>query len=102
MQCGTAQEILVAPANDYVADFIQHMNPLGVLTAADVMSAGPGDRAKPVATAKPTTAISDIIRVLAQAGGTIAVVDQGRIKGTVSADDIVAAVARYQNRKAAS
>ncbi len=102
VQCGTAQQILVNPANDYVADFIQHMNPLGVLTAADVMAQGTGgaDRAKPVATAKPATAISDIIRVLAKAGGTIAVVDQGRILGTVSADDIVAAVARYQNRKA--
>ena len=104
VQCGTAQQILLNPANDYVSDFIQHMNPLGVLTAGDVMTEGTGgaDRAKPVATAKPDTAISDVIRVLARAGGTIAVVDKGRILGTVSADDIVAAVARYQARKASS
>ena len=28
---------LTNPANDYVADFVAHMNPLGVLTARDVM-----------------------------------------------------------------
>ncbi len=37
VQCGTPQEIYTHPANDYVADFVAHMNPLGVLTARDVM-----------------------------------------------------------------
>lgn len=37
VQCGTPQEIFTAPANEYVADFVAHMNPLGVLTAEDVM-----------------------------------------------------------------
>lgn len=37
VQCGTPQEIYTNPANDYVADFVAHMNPLGVLTARDVM-----------------------------------------------------------------
>lgn len=37
VQCGTPQEIYTQPANAYVADFVAHMNPLGVLTARDVM-----------------------------------------------------------------
>ena len=37
IQCGTTQEILSNPANDYVADFVAHMNPLAVLKAADAM-----------------------------------------------------------------
>jgi glycine betaine/proline transport system ATP-binding protein len=37
VQCGTPQEIYTQPANDYVAEFVAHMNPLGVLTARDVM-----------------------------------------------------------------
>lgn len=41
VQCGTAREIIAAPVNDYVADFVAHMNPLGVLTAADVAQEGP-------------------------------------------------------------
>lgn len=37
VQCGTPQEIYTRPANAYVADFVAHMNPLGVLTTRDVM-----------------------------------------------------------------
>ncbi|KFE36834.1 choline ABC transporter ATP-binding protein [Thioclava atlantica] len=36
VQCGTAREIIARPANAYVADFVAHMNPLGVLTAEDL------------------------------------------------------------------
>lgn len=42
VQCGTPGQIYRAPATDYVAEFVAHMNPLGVLTAADVASPGPG------------------------------------------------------------
>lgn len=41
VQTGTARQIIAQPANGYVADFVAHMNPLAVLTAADV--AEPGD-----------------------------------------------------------
>ena len=41
VQTGTAHQIIANPVSDYVADFVAHMNPLGVLTAADV--AQPGD-----------------------------------------------------------
>lgn len=104
IQCGTAQEILINPADAYVADFVQHMNPLGVLTAEDVMATGDlaNLRQKPVATAKASTPVNDLIRVLGKAGGTVAIVDQGRITGTVSADDIVAAMAFFQNRQMAA
>lgn len=37
IQCGTAADILNNPANDYVADFVAHMNPLAVCTAGDAM-----------------------------------------------------------------
>ena len=40
VQCGTPRDIFTTPANDYVADFVAHMNPLGVLTARDVMTDG--------------------------------------------------------------
>ena len=40
VQCGTAREIIADPASDYVADFVAHMNPLGVLTGADVAEEG--------------------------------------------------------------
>ena len=43
VQCGTAREIIADPASDYVADFVAHMNPLGVLTAEDVREEGAAD-----------------------------------------------------------
>ena len=43
VQLGTAREIIANPVNDYVADFVAHMNPLGVLTAEDLAESGPAD-----------------------------------------------------------
>ena len=40
VQIGTAREIIANPINDYVADFVAHMNPLGVLTAEDFVENG--------------------------------------------------------------
>ena len=37
VQTGTAEDIVVRPANDYVAEFVTHMNPLSVLTGVMVM-----------------------------------------------------------------
>ena len=37
VQVGTPQEILKNPANEYVADFVAHMNPLSALNAFDAM-----------------------------------------------------------------
>jgi glycine betaine/proline transport system ATP-binding protein len=42
VQIGTAREIIANPSSDYVAEFVAHMNPLGVLTARDVMEQGEG------------------------------------------------------------
>ena len=38
IQTGTAEDIVLAPADDYVAEFVRHMNPLDVLTGAMIMS----------------------------------------------------------------
>lgn len=37
VQTGTAEDIVVRPASDYVAEFVTHMNPLSVLTGSMVM-----------------------------------------------------------------
>ena len=39
VQTGTALDIVMAPADDYVAEFVQHMNPLNVLTGEMIMRA---------------------------------------------------------------
>jgi glycine betaine/proline transport system ATP-binding protein len=37
VQSGTAEDILLRPADDYVAEFVRHMNPLNVLRGGSVM-----------------------------------------------------------------
>ena len=41
VQAGTDEEILLNPANDYVAEFVKHMNPLNVLRGTSVMNPAP-------------------------------------------------------------
>ncbi|WP_376871658.1 choline ABC transporter ATP-binding protein [Albirhodobacter sp. R86504] len=47
VQLGTARDIIANPANEYVADFVAHMNPLGVLRAADLAVDGPATEGAP-------------------------------------------------------
>jgi glycine betaine/proline transport system ATP-binding protein len=41
VQTGTAEDIVLAPADDYVAEFVRHMNPLTVLTGSMIMQRRP-------------------------------------------------------------
>ncbi|MEP7454461.1 choline ABC transporter ATP-binding protein [Phyllobacterium sp. SB3] len=98
IQCGTAQDILLNPADDYVADFVANMNPLGVLTAADIMV--PLDRSRGdrpfAATARPDTPVRDVMQAVAKNSGDVGVVEKGAILGMISADDIVRGLLKHQ------
>ena len=61
IQVGTPAEIVSAPATPYVADFVAHMNPMGVLTAGDLVEPG----AAPGEPAPGDTAVSALIGRLA-------------------------------------
>ncbi len=103
IQCGTPQEIVRDPADQYVADFVQHMNPITMLTAGDVMRPGvaAGGAANGVAaTARVDTPLVDILDALARQPGTIGVIDNGAVIGTISADDIIAGLPRHRRRSA--
>ncbi|MDI7860816.1 choline ABC transporter ATP-binding protein [Rhizobiaceae bacterium n13] len=104
IQCGTPQEIVKNPADQYVADFVQHMNPITMLTARDVMRSGvaPGNGGSSVsATALATTPLIDILDALARVPGSIGVVDNGQIIGTISAQEIVVGLTRHRQKETA-
>jgi len=104
IQCGTPQEIVKNPADQYVADFVQNMNPINMLTAQDVMQPGLGQSAVGAtvsATAKPATPLVDILDALARQPGSIGVVDNGAIVGTISAQDIVSGLTRHRRKEQA-
>jgi glycine betaine/proline transport system ATP-binding protein len=102
VQCGTPQEIVRAPADDYVADFVQHLNPITMLTAADVMRpgmTGQGASASVTATARSATPLTDILDALSRQPGAVGVVENGAVIGTISAEDVIAGLTRHRRRR---
>jgi glycine betaine/proline transport system ATP-binding protein len=91
VQCGTPADIIRDPVDAYVADFVAHMNPLAVLTAADVMS--PGEAALGAPTVGPAAKVQDVMDVLGR-GAEIRVIDEaGAPVGVIRPADVVAALA---------
>jgi glycine betaine/proline transport system ATP-binding protein len=88
VQCGTAREIIANPVSDYVADFVAHMNPLGVLTARDVMQTG---EAKPNARALPADMpVKDIMEIMSQGVTDMVVRENGRNLGMIGTASLMA------------
>lgn len=87
VQCGTAREIFQNPSSDYVADFVAHMNPLGVLTARDAMQ--PLSCTPDTAVGAEETIQSVMARVCATPG-PIGVQEDGRLIGQVTRDTVLA------------
>ena len=87
VQVGTAREIIANPVSDYVAEFVAHMNPLGVLTARDVMVSGLGGGGVTVAADTPVKVLMEMLK-----GGAadVTVTDQGQPIGRVQATDVLA------------
>ena len=86
VQLGTPREIFSNPASEYVADFVANMNPLGVLTASDVMGKPQADDAPRVPLEMP---VSELSEKLGTEDAAFAVVDAGQVVGTVTAQSIV-------------
>ncbi|MEH7827082.1 choline ABC transporter ATP-binding protein [Gemmobacter denitrificans] len=87
VQCGTAREIIANPVDDYVQDFVAHMNPLSVLTARDVMRAGPGTSAPVVEAETPVKTVMELIRDGAEA---LDVTEADAVIGSICAADVMA------------
>lgn len=82
VQLGTPRQIFSAPSSDYVADFVANMNPLGVLTARDVMEPGTGLRQCDAET--PIRAVLNLLRE-----GPVTVLEDGSPTGRVTADSVI-------------
>lgn len=91
IQCGTPRDIFTAPVNDYVADFVAHMNPLGVLTASDVMEPASDAPGHAVAADEP---IAKVMQAVADQGGPIGVAGADGVIGQVSSRSLVARLLR--------
>ncbi|PIE09029.1 MAG: choline ABC transporter ATP-binding protein [Rhodobacterales bacterium] len=88
VQCGTPRDIFTNPANDYVADFVAHMNPLAVLCARDVMEPAAGDYAHIV---RPDADIHSVMELVKANDAPVGVAwDDGQVIGQVTSDRVLA------------
>ena len=85
VQCGTPQDIFTNPVNGYVADFVANMNPLGVLTAADVMQPATDTPASSVSAEMP---VKDVMQALGEAG-RLGVLDADKLVGEITKDAVL-------------
>ena len=90
VQMGTPQDIFRDPKNDYVKDFVQHMNPLGVLRARDLMRPATGT---PTMTIEADGLIRDSMEDMIGSDGPIGVVENGSVIGELSKDDLLRGLA---------
>ncbi|MEM9781783.1 MAG: choline ABC transporter ATP-binding protein [Pseudomonadota bacterium] len=88
VQCGTPAEIFSKPTNDYVADFVAHMNPLGVLSARDVMDAAAPDFT-PAEHVAADTKVDAVMRAVLGAPGPLGVTEDGAVIGQITRDAIL-------------
>jgi glycine betaine/proline transport system ATP-binding protein len=94
IQAGTPGEIYTHPANDYVADFVAHMNPLGVLRARD--AAVPAPVPAPAGrTLSADTPLREAMAALVETRAPILLTDEGRVCGALTeASALEALIAR--------
>jgi glycine betaine/proline transport system ATP-binding protein len=87
VQSGTPREIFSSPSNEYVADFVAHMNPLGVLCARDVMTTTTG-------AAKISIDADDWVQVamheIEQGAVKVAVTENGKQIGEITTASLLA------------
>ena len=85
VQCGTPRDIFTSPANEYVADFVAHMNPLGVLTARDVMSDATSSATTTVDVQDRVTVVMDALRGQSE----VSVTEAGTPVGRITSDEVM-------------
>ena len=88
VQCGTPREIYSDPANDYVAEFVHNMNPLGVLTAGDVMVPATGTLSE--VSVERDTEIEDVMECILRDPNPVVVRDGDETVGMVTRDSLLA------------
>ncbi|MBX9457680.1 MAG: glycine betaine/L-proline ABC transporter ATP-binding protein, partial [Rhizobium sp.] len=88
VQAGTPEELVLAPATDYVAEFTRNVARSKVVKVASLMTATTA--ALPATTIRHTASVSEAAPLFATGGDTLGVVDaDGRPVGLLRRSDVV-------------
>ncbi len=100
VQQGRPEDILRRPANDYVADFIAHLNPLNVMKARWVMkpAESPIDPDTHL-TVTPETPIREVIKARHQSGLPVFVMEGQTVLGIIDDDALFQAITAFGTSK---
>ncbi|WP_118137900.1 choline ABC transporter ATP-binding protein [Oceanicella sp. SM1341] len=93
VQCGTPQEIVRKPADEYVAEFVQHMNPLGVLRAGAIARPMEGPAPADAIEVAAGTPLREVISLRLDGGREIVVTRDGAPVGRIGETEILGALA---------
>ena len=93
VQCGTGDQLVGAPADDYVRDFVEDVSRAQVLTLKWIMRDPRPDDPLDGPEMGPDVIIKDAVRSVLVADKPIKVVADGRLLGMVGDDEILAVVA---------
>lgn len=89
VQFGTPQEIVLKPSDEYVKDFVAHMNPLNVLRASDIMShVTPENKSAGTRNVSPDTSLRELILIMRTNSETIDIVEENVKIGSVTSEDV--------------
>ena len=93
VQTGAPEDIVLRPANGYVADFVAHLNPLSVLTATDAMVADAGP-AVPERSLAPGAPLKEALPFFAASPDPVWVVEDGATVGKITSRSVYTLLAR--------
>jgi glycine betaine/proline transport system ATP-binding protein len=91
VQVGTPEEVVAAPADDYVADFTRDVPRAHVLTARSIMRPTNGYAGDGPAV-EPDTVIQALIPMVAESDRTIRVIEDGTVIGVVDRKAVMSAM----------
>jgi len=93
VQMGTAMDLVLHPADDYVADFLRDIAKSHVLTMGVIarpLKSGEADDGPPV---EHTMIIKEATQIVIRATAPVRVMRQGQVIGYVGSDDVLALIA---------
>lgn len=88
VQAGTPRDIYFEPVSKYVSDFVDHINPLGILTAMDVMTPVVDGKSYPHSV-EADISLGDVLMKLTDIEDGCAVTQNDTVIGEVSRESVI-------------
>ncbi|TDV57388.1 quaternary amine ABC transporter ATP-binding protein [Actinophytocola oryzae] len=93
VQCGTGEELVRSPADEYVSDFVRDVPRADVLTLRSIMRPSRPDDVLDGPELAPEVVVREAVRAVLAADRPVKVVRDGELLGVVSHEEILSAVA---------